>query len=220
MPAVPAGPPQALQRVDIYHVVFVGCFAIPALVAIVVRGVGSSTTISPAMLRVAAAITIAGVGAGSVALVTAQSLPTVSNSGRAVPMAAIDAARLNDTITVVHELVPPGSRVFVGPQDMTRGVSGDNQLYYLMPEYDRRFYYNEFAPGVTERRGSPLIGDITSADALVLTWLDPAAVAEALPNISPGDSSVNNVIRTQFCLKAEHGLTQLWLKGKCPPPTG
>jgi hypothetical protein len=207
--------PQALQRIDIFHALFVSCLAVPVLLAIVATSSDRHLSVSRGVQRVAAVIAVAGVGLGSLALAATQRLPTVDNSGRTVPMTAIDSERLSKTIAVVHGLVPMGSRVFVGPRDMSQGVSGDNQLYHLMPEYNHRFYYNEFAPGVTERHGSPLMADVMSADALILTWLDPAAVAEALPNIAAGDAAVNEAVRTHFCLKAEVGVNQVWLRGSC-----
>ena len=71
-------------------------------------------------------------------------------------------------------------------------------LYQLLPEYRNDFYYLELPVGVAERRGSPLVADIESADALILTRHDPN-LRLLYPHFGSGVEDANRAVEKGFC---------------------
>ena len=102
--------PQALQRIDIYHAIFVACFSLPATVGVLVRFAPRSLELSRFTRLASAGVLVAGVVGASIYIATRNPLSLVENSGRSVPLVATDANRLRQVIDMVHAEVLPGSR--------------------------------------------------------------------------------------------------------------
>ncbi|MBA3287587.1 MAG: hypothetical protein H0U21_06135 [Acidimicrobiia bacterium] len=98
----------------------------------------------------------------------------------------------------LDSLAKPGERLFVGPLDLRRTWYSDAFVYWLFPELDPATYFIEMDPGVANAEGSRLAADVASADWIVLTglwsgWYEPNT------SIEFGSNAPNRVIRTQFC---------------------
>lgn len=193
--------PQALQRVDHHHVIVVACVAVPLAVAWLVgrlrpgyssrqAGVGAWWG-TGGVLLLAGALTAAFV-------VAAPPSVRVENAGRSVYLGP-GAPPLDDVIATVERHVSPGSRVFMGAQDMSVPTGTLILLYHLLPQYSSDFYYLELPPGVAERRGSPLVADIESADALVLVRIDPRTDDLLYPGFGQGVDDANRAVERLFC---------------------
>jgi 4-amino-4-deoxy-L-arabinose transferase-like glycosyltransferase len=123
-------------------------------------------------------------------------------------------------IADLDRLSTPGQRLFVGPSDLRRTWYSDVFFYYLFPELVPATYYIEMDPGLANKPGSRLAGDVASADWIILTgywdgWLEPNS------SMDYGSDAPNEVIRDQFCLYQNYGDGQVLLYYRCDePPSG
>jgi hypothetical protein len=130
----------------------------------------------------------------------------VTNEGRSWYVGA-DASFANSIkalLAAVDADVKPGSRVIVGNTDMRRVPYNDTFLYYLLPRYVPGTASMEFEPGLTNRPGTTLTGEMKRADAFIasdrwLTWNEPNAA------MKPGDPGPAEVLHRDFCLKQAFG---------------
>ena len=104
-------------------------------------------------------------------------------------------------LRAVERDVKPGGRVIVGNTDMRRVPYNDTFLYYLLPRYVPGTASMEFEPGLTNRRGTTLTGEMERADAFIasdrwLTWNEPN------DSMKPGDPGPAEVLHRDFCLQA------------------
>jgi len=136
-------------------------------------------------------------------------LPTsirISNEGRSwyVGADAGFAHSITSLLQAVEQNVKPGGRVIVGNTDMRRVPYNDTFLYYLLPHYEPGTASMEFEPGLTNRPGTTLTGEMQRADAFIasdrwLTWNEPNDA------MKPGDPGPADVLHRDFCLKQDFG---------------
>ena len=186
--------PQAFQRVDFVHVVVMtGCVVFPLALAPVF-----------ALLRRAAPGGLVAVAMGSALLamcVEAGLTPSsavVRHDGRTLYMSPSSKPSVEGLLDAITEHVEPGSRLFIGSTDMSVPTGTAISLYQLLPEYRNDFYYIELPGGVAEKRGSPLVADIESADALILTRHNPN-MRSLFPNFGSGVEDANRAVEKGFC---------------------
>ena len=77
----------------------------------------------------------------------------------------------------------PGDRLLVGPSDLRRTWYSDVFIYWLFPELEPATYYIEMDPGLANAEGSSLADDVASADWVILTglwdgWMEPNSSME------------------------------------------
>lgn len=212
--------PQAVQRADSAHLAWVSGTVVVLLPAALADAI---TLVRPGwrMSRV-------GIGAG-VGVVVAVSLLFPTYTARRYVSAVQDSVHLPTTIDITNEGrtwyvgddpglarsidallqtverdVPPGSRVIVGNTDMRRVPYNDTFLYYLLPRYVPGTASMEFEPGLTNRRGTTLTGEMERADAFIasdrwLSWDEPN------DSMKPGDPGPADVLHRDFCLKDDFG---------------
>lgn len=97
----------------------------------------------------------------------------------------------------------PGQRIFVGPGDLRYAYATDSFFYYLTPWLTPATYYLEMNPLSPNREGSRLLGDVKSADWILLNASWQRTDKGNLSNL-PGPNSPNEAIQTDFapCLAA------------------
>jgi hypothetical protein len=212
--------PQAVQRADSAHLAWVSGTVVVLLPAALADAI---TLVRPGwrMSRV-------GIGAG-VGVVVAVSLLFPTYTARRYVSAVQDSVRLPTTIDITNEGrtwyvgddpglarsidallraverdVQPGSRVIVGNTDMRRVPYNDTFLYYLLPRYVPGTASMEFEPGLTNRRGTTLTGEMERADAFIASdrWLSWDEPNDAM---KPGDPGPADVLHRDFCLKDDFG---------------
>ncbi len=117
-------------------------------------------------------------------------------------------------IDQLAESAKPGERLLVGPADLSRTIYSDVVFYYLFPELTPATYYIEMDPGLPDKPGSRLAGDVASADWLLLTnfwtgWYEPNASSKF------GGDAPNQVVATQFCLVGNYVDALVLLYHRC-----
>lgn len=198
--------PQAFQRVDFVHVVVMtGCVVFPLALApmfALLRRAAPAGLVALAMVSALLAMCVeAALTPGSAA---------VRHGGRTLYVAPSFRPTVEELVDAVTKHVKPGSRVFIGSTDMSVPTGTANYLYQLLPEYRNDFYYIELPGGVAERRGSPLVADIESADALILTRHDPNMRA-LFPHFGSGVEDANQAVERAFCPVERVMDATLWL---------
>ena len=212
--------PQAVQRADSAHLAWVSGIVIVLVPAALAEFV---TVVRPAWKT-------AWVGfATGLAVIVAVSLLFPTYTARRYVTAVQDSASLPRTITItsegrswyvggdagfahsitsllqaVEQNVKPGARVIVGNTDMRRVPYNDTFLYYLLPRYEPGTASMEFEPGLTNRPGTTLTGEMARADAFIasdrwLIWNEPNDA------MKPGDPGPAEVLHRDFCLKQDFG---------------
>ncbi len=130
------------------------------------------------------------------------------------------ARSINGVLQAVERDVKPGGQVIVGNTDMRRVPYNDTFLYYLLPRYVPGTASMEFEPGLTNRKGTPLTGEMERADAFIasdrwLTWNEPN------DSMKPGDPGPAEVLHRDYCLKDDFGNgIKLFLRCAAQPPAG
>jgi hypothetical protein len=218
--------PQAIQRPDSTHLAWVSCITLcllPAAFAEVTRGW------RPAWRRLAGPVTGAVVLVGLLVLVIpfftlrryadyslqsinrSRSAHAIRNDGRVFYYGRADVAAIFPAlIRDVERLTQPGDRLFVGPSDLTRTAYNDAFVYYLFPDLVPATYYIEMDPGVADKPGSGLPGDLASADVAVLTpiwdhWVEPN------DSVKHGSTATARVLARDFCKVRDYdGLYELY----------
>ena len=164
--------PQALQRPDSAHLLWVTCVAFPFSVVAVIEVVRrirpridgrAAATIGA---TVALAITFVftslftfryyllhtRVGLGQVP----QAFP-VERDGRYFYLGDYRAyLGVQAAVDELDRLAEPGDRLLVGPSDLRRTWYSDAFIYWLFPELDPATYYIEMDPGLANAEGSSL----------------------------------------------------------------
>jgi hypothetical protein len=212
--------PQALQRADSAHLGWVGGTVVVLLPAALTELIRSARP-SWRFRRI-------GLGAG-LAVVAGVSLLLPTYTTRRYIGALQDSVHLPKTIAITNEGrswyvgddpalahsiesllqavehdVKPGARVIVGNTDMRRVPYNDTFLYYLLPHYVPGTASMEFEPGLTNRKGTTLTGEMERADAFIasdrwLNWNEPN------DSMVPGDPGPAEVLHRRFCLQHDYG---------------
>ncbi len=222
--------PQALQRPDSAHLLWVTCVAFPfaavTIIEVVTRwrpridrraavAVGgafalSLTFVFTALFTFRYYILHTRIGMGQVT-----SPFRVEHDGRYFYLGDYEAfVAVQAAIDEVAELAEPGDRLLVGPNDLRRTWYSDAFIYWLLPELDPATYYIEMDPGLANAEGSSLAADVASADWVILTglwdgWLEPNTSMEY------GSDAPNQVLRDEFCEVGTWEDRQATLYGRC-----
>jgi hypothetical protein len=213
--------PQAVQRADSAHLGWVSAVAVAVLPAAIAE---AASQVRPRWNPARVAL-VAGV---SVIAATALLLPsytarryiafvedsftnstgsiTLRNAGRAFyvgddPEAA---AHIRNLLRAAEHAGRPGDRLVVGTGDLRRTPYVDSFLYHLLPKYEPGTYFIEMEPGITNRNGTRLTGELRRADVVILAdrWL---AWSEPNDSMKPGDPKPNEVLREEFCETGNFG---------------
>ncbi len=210
--------PQALQRIDVYHFGFAAVVIYPLAFAagmdlarrwtdrLHVRLVASALAI---LLTVPALFLVGWVVTASTRFET----QSIASGSRTITVRADRAEATQALLDDVRDVVPPGSDLFVGTDQMGRTSFNSFPIYYLLSE-DYRFpsYYLELAAGVAERDRSGLSDDIRSADALILATFDPEVGDRLFPFAPKGFTEHNQTVREHFEQVSTHGALTLYVR--------
>ena len=210
--------PQAIQRLDLGHLLFAGLVSLPCL-AIAIASLSYRTPIpgkASALAGILAAIALIETAAPELTITirnafvsglsTKQSpVVFVEQENRSFPFASQAAARSAGRLFEKLETQSkPGERLFVGPGDLRRTNYSDTYIYHLFPKLRPASYFLEMNPFSANRPGSRLATDVASADWLVLnrawdTWSEPNR------SVENGENAANEVVQTQFTQIGEYG---------------
>ncbi|MCU1455303.1 MAG: hypothetical protein JWN46_3449, partial [Acidimicrobiales bacterium] len=128
----------------------------------------------------------------------------VHNAGRVFYLGDGAVARAADRLTSdLDRLARPGQHLFVGSADLRKTPYSDAYLYYLNPKLVPGTYYIEMDPGMANRPGSGLAGDVARSDWLVLShvwdvWSEPNSSRDLMSD------EPNQVVRREFCTVQEY----------------
>jgi len=222
--------PQALQRPDSAHLLWVTCVAFPFSVVAVIEAV---RRIRPRIDGRAAATIGATVALGVTFVFTSlftfryyllhtrvglgqvpQAFP-VERDGRYFYLGDYRAyLGVQAAVDELGRLAEPGDRLLVGPSDLRRTWYSDAFIYWLFPELDPATYYIEMDPGLANAEGSSLAGDVESADFVILTglwdgWMEPNS------SMDFGSDAPNQVLRDHFCVVGDYEDGQAVLYRRC-----
>jgi len=127
------------------------------------------------------------------------STPSVTHAGRTLPVGdEAFAAELDALLAEVDARTEPGDSVFVGPVDLTRTNYSETFLYFLLPDLVPASRHLEMNPGLANRPGGTLAGELANADLLILTdrfdgWSEPNT------SVEPGAPEPARVAADRFC---------------------
>jgi hypothetical protein len=207
--------PQALQRPDSAHFLWVSCVSwpllIPALADLMARRVPRSTTLTR---KVTGAGALLGVLVLLLPFYTVRTWSDLAVRSLTGDLDVLEVRRddrwfyLGDTrpwraaVEVVDDLdalAEPGERLLVGPVDLRQTAYSDVFFYHLFPELEPATYFIEMDPGLANAEGSRLADDVASADWLILTrywsgWIEPN------DSVIFGSDLPNQVVEERFCL--------------------
>ena len=207
--------PQELQRVDVFHVVYVMCVIAPLGVALLLSRRAADPMSGPSrrfMLVTLVALAML-TAAGTFVSLSGPAVTALSFQGRSVPVDSRLEPGLSAELRLIQRTFPRGARVFVGAEDMSVPTFNDVGLYHLLGGYYRSdFYYLELPPGVAEKAGSPLVSDVRHADGLVLVHVPRRVREEAFPNIRPGSEAANELVSSRFCPTGSTPLVTVYVR--------
>lgn len=212
--------PQAWQRLDFYHSMFV---------AFLVFGILPLTLFSIASLRIGRRASIwfalgATIIAAAFVFAIAPLLPQVAltwfreglqstpagsefvhQGPRSFPVFSPErVVAIGRMLDEIERLSKPGERLFVGPGDLRRTNYCDTFIYHLLPKLRPATYFLEMNPLSANRPGSRLASDIMSADWLVLNheW---DFTDELNRSTEYGSAAPVNVLKEHFQLAGQYG---------------
>jgi hypothetical protein len=213
--------PQAVQRADASHLGWVSAVAVAVLPAAIVEVVSnlrprwSSARVGLAAgvgVLVAVSILLPSYTARRYAAFVEDSFTnstgsfTIRHAGRNyyVGNDPTEAADIRQLLRAADRAGRPGDRLIVGTGDLRRTPYVDSFLYYLLPEYEPGTYFIEMEPGITNRSGTRLTGELRRADVVILAdrWLNWSEPNESM---KPGDPEPNEVLRDEFCERGVFG---------------
>lgn len=222
--------PQALQRVDSAHFAWVSCVPV-ALLPLAIREVlDARAPTSRTWLRALASggvvllflvLVIPYFTARTYTDYSAQTFGVhrlawkIEHDGRVFYYGRPDVAdAAKQLLAQVDRVAKPGDHLLVGTTDLRKTPYSDAYLYYLLPSLRPSTYYIEMDPGVANRKGSKLAGDVAHSDIVILSsvWNDWSE-----PNDSRkfGSDVPNQVLRRDFCLVGKYGGDLYELYQKC-----
>lgn len=221
--------PQALQRPDSAHLLWVSAFVLPISVVAMFEWMRRRYSNSHPELALFTGVTV--LCAIVVLLIPFYTIRTYADlvvrsvSGRTDVREVERGDRtffLGDerpwraTLEVVDDLdalAEPGQRLFVGPVDLRQTAYSDVFFYHLFPELEPATYYIEMDPGLANR-DPRLASDVASADWLILTrfwsgWIEPNT------SIEFGSDEPNQIVEQSFCLARSYQNDLVRLYRKC-----
>jgi hypothetical protein len=204
--------PQALQRADAEHFLFVAVVILPiALAEWLPDRLGHQ---GDRITRPAVIVSCLVVIASGLALAAVVPRPTVARHGDRVLLAAstADATALEEAATRVRSHLRRDDRLFVGLTDMSQAGVNAAFLYFLLPRYIPNAYYLDLAPGVSERAGSRLLSDVKQADVLVLTSYTSRQRRATFPYVREGSQLVNHYVAQHYCPVDRFGRFTVYLR--------
>ena len=222
--------PQALQRPDSAHLLWVAAVPWPFMVPAVLELIRLRRPRTHPTIRRAFALS----SIGALILVVAPSYTVrpyvqyvkdsvtnehprfeVSRDGRYFYLGderPYRAAR--EVVVELDQMAGSGERLFVGPVDLRNTAYSDVFFYHLFPELVPATYYIEMDPGIADDADSDLVDDVRSADWLILTrfwagWIEP--------NDSTlfGPDGANQVVEDEFCLRGSYQYDLVRLYQRC-----
>lgn len=223
--------PQAFQRPDSAHLLWVACVPWPFLVPTVLEWCRWNRARSHPAVRVASAVLVVvalvTIVAPSYTIRTYSHLvkDSITNTPPRFEVSRGDRyfylgderpyeASL-EVVDALDQLATPGERLLVGPVDLRNTTYSDAFFYHLFPELVPATRYIEMDPGIANATDSGLADDVRSADWLVLTrfwsgWIEPNDSVEF------GSDEPNQVVEDLFCLRGsfQHDLVRLYQR--CP----
>ncbi len=209
------GLPEAIQRIDYYHSMFIGIVTVPLAVAAVLLSRPAGPPLAPGSagarrLRLIVGALVVGLAVSCTFLAVSAPAYTVERAGRSLYVTEVQQAEMRSVLRAVEGAAPAGSRLFVGADDMTLPTANENYYHLLLPDYPPAGRFTELAPGLSEKRGSGLEDDVRNAHVVILTRMDAAAVARNLPHLPRGDNPANEIIRREFTRVASFSYTEVW----------
>lgn len=217
--------PQAWQRLDLHHALFVAFLTIGILPLSLLSILSRQTMDRPSIALALGAAAIVAILVCTIAPVlpttfvarfseALQTAPTgsefVHKGSRSFPVGPPErAVMIGHMLDQLDKLSKPDERLFVGPADLRAAVYCDTFLYHLMPKLRPATYFLEMNPMSVNRPGSRLTSDIGSADWLILNseW-KPASE-------SAGDASAGpeNIVRDRFRPVGSYGSFTVFGRG-------
>lgn len=198
--------PQALQRADRVHLLFVAVVVVPLAAAGLCEAYRNRGTLE--LTGTFGAWACAGsclllVVSGAVLWAVAPRAVVLRIDERSMYVASEEIARDLRSITdaVVRE-TESGESMLIGTTDSSLPAVTPTYFYFLLPQYMPDAYYLELAPGMSERAGSRLIEDYRAAEVLVLSRFGREQSSAAFPFLEPGADIVNRYVRDHFCHRA------------------
>ena len=226
--------PQAVQRADATHLGWVSAVAVAVLPAAIAEVLSAArprwTTarvglVAGAGVLTATALLLPGYTARRYAGFVEDSFNGSAASiefrhdGRTYYLgdAPEEAANIRNLVRAADRAGRPGDRLVVGTGDLRRTPYVDSFLYYMLPKYEPGTYFIEMEPGITNRNGTPLTGELRRADVVILAdrWLN---WSEPNDSTKPGDPRPNEVLRDDFCETGTFGGFHLLVRrdsGRC-----
>lgn len=222
--------PQAVQRPDSAHLLWVAAvpwpFMVPTVLEVVRRRRPRVHPVPRAALAVSSLAVLVFVVAPSYTVRTYVDLvkKTVTNEQPRYEVRRGDrffylgderpylAAR--DVVADLDRLARPGERLLVGPVDLRNTSYSDAFFYHLFPELVPATYYIEMDPGIADDVDSDLADDVRSADWLLLTrfwsgWIEPN------DSVLFGPDEPNQVVENEFCLRGSYQYDLVRLYQRC-----
>jgi hypothetical protein len=228
--------PQGVQRTDSAHFAWASCVSLGFL------PIAIATVIEVRAPKLNARVRQLGAGLGVLVLLIALIPKFVGRSYADYALQSFDRHRLAyrihyegrtfyygraDVQEALRELLPdidrvsrPGDRLLVGPSDFRKTPYSEAFIYYLFPELRPGTYFIEMDPGVANRAGSRLAGDVARSDVIVLSsvwddWDEPNDSRKL------GSDEPNRVLEAQFCQVGDYGgLFRLYTRraegARCP----
>ena len=221
--------PQALQRPDSAHLLWVSCISWPLLIVALADLIRlRAPRVHPVprtTVALAATIALIAIVAPFYTLRTYTDLVWRSLTGKTEVLQVTRGERffyLGDTrpylaatevVAELDALSKPGERLLVGPVDLRNTSYSDAFFYHLFPDLTPATFFIEMDPGLADIEGSRLADDVASADWLILTrfwsgWIEPNASTVF------GPDAPNRIVEENFCLQNsyQHDLVRLYRK--------
>lgn len=211
--------PQGLQRVDMAHLLFVGCLLIPLGVVDLLpppkiwRAFMGRYGKSFSLAVTWSALTVLMAALVTKGLIMNVQDPTawLTHGSRSIPVNGV--TNRDDLETLIKEANrrhPRGSKVFVGATDLAVPNFSEVALYTLLPEYVPSSYFLESVPGPDS--AAQLAADVSRADVLFLSKVPESDRRKIWPYSVRGSEAANAVVASQFCLAKQAGHTLLFFK--------
>jgi len=213
--------PQALQRADITHLVYVSCIT----VALVPLSLGRLPALWPAapkrvlgdIMVVAAALCVfqplmRPAWNQVIEGVHPVPVPLLHRNGRTyLPVMTSQMAMYQSILNTLPQIAPPGTPIFVGPLDLRRTNYNDAFLYYLFPDYPPATRYIVLDPGAANATDSTLAAELPQAGALLLSDND-ILWQEQNHSEDPGPDAPNQVVKRLFTPEAQIGFYWIFVR--------
>lgn len=212
--------PQAWQRLDLAHLLFVAFLVIGllplSLFSVVVRLVENR---KEGWLALASASAVAFLVVAIAPYLANMTLLSFSDALRTSPQGTIFVQRgsrsfpggyperviqIGRMLDELERLSRPGERLFVGPKNLRRTNYNDTFIYHLVPTLRPATYFLEMNPGSANRPGSRLASDVLSADWLVLNreW---DSSGEPNRSTESGSAEAADVVKNHFEIVGTYG---------------